>query len=72
MAFFSTIYFISVLCSLWTISTFIEKKTGLTSGLFLILCPIVNTIWVLFNINKLCLNGKDDFIKDLKKLFDIK
>lgn len=71
MTFFSIIYFISILCSLWTVPIFLEKKTGVASSLFLILCPIVNTIWILFNINKLYLGGKDNFIKDLKKLFDI-
>ena len=66
------IYLISVVLSLCTISIFAEKDAGFAAGLFLLLCPIVNTIWVLFNIIKLCLKEKDLFIKDLKKLFDIK
>lgn len=72
MGIFILIYCISAVCSLCTIPIFAEKNVCISCTLFLMFCPIVNIIWLLFCIIKGCFKERHLFLKDLKKVFDIK
>ena len=66
------IYLASMLLSFCTIPVFVEKNIGIVTGLFLILVPVINTLWVLYFISKIIKDDFPNFISDLKKVFDIK
>lgn len=71
MGVFLIIYLLSVVLSFFTVPIFAEKDTGLATGLFLILTPVINLLWVSYCFIKAIKNDRLNFISDLKKLFDI-
>lgn len=71
MGVFLIIYLLSVVLSFFTVPIFAEKDIGLATGLFLILTPVINSLWVSYCFIKAIKNDQLNFISDLKKLFDI-
>ena len=71
MGVFLIIYLLSVVLSFLTVPIFAEKDIGLATGLFLILTPVINSLWVSYCFIKAIKNDQLNFISDLKKLFDI-
>lgn len=65
------IYLTSIVLSFCTVPVFAEKNIGIVAGLFLMLVPVINTLWVLYSISKIIKHDFPNFISDLKKLFDI-
>lgn len=60
-----------MLLSFCTVPVLSEKNIGIAAGFFVILTPVINTIWFLYSICKFIKNDASNFISDLKKLFDI-
>jgi hypothetical protein len=65
------IYLVSVLLSFCTIPVFSDKDIGVAAGFFVMLTPVINTIWFLYCLYKFVKKDTPNFISDLKKLFDI-
>lgn len=72
MIFILIIYLISIALSFCTVPVFAEKNIGIVTGLFLMLVPVINTLWILYFIGKIIKHDLPNFISDLKKVFDIK
>lgn len=71
MGVFLIIYLASMLLSFCTIPIFADKNIGMAAGLFVILTPVINTVWFLYCSVKFIKEDSSNFISDLKKLFDI-
>lgn len=65
------LYAISLIFGLTSIEYMVQKDIGCFTAMFVILCPILNTVWMCFIISK-WLKTESNFKQDLKKLFDIK
>lgn len=65
------LYSISLIFGLTSIEHMVQKDIGCFTAMFVILCPILNTVWMCFRISK-WFKTESNFKQDLKKLFDIK
>ena len=65
------LYGVSLIFGLISIEHMVQKDIGCFTAMFVLLCPILNTIWMCFRINK-WFKTESNFKQDLKKLFDIK
>lgn len=65
------LYIVSFLFGLASIEHMAQKDIGCFTTMFVIFCPILNTVWMGFRISK-WFKTECNFKQDLKKVFDIK
>ena len=65
------LYAISLIFGLVSIEYMVQKDIGCFTAMFVILCPILNTLWMFFRISK-WFKTESNFKQDMKKLFDVK
>lgn len=65
------LYAASFIFGLTSIEYMVQKDIGCFTAMFVIFCPVLNTIWMGFRISK-WFKTESNFKQDLKKLFDVK